>query len=64
MTPLEMTLLGLVIVLLLVLIGIGVVLIVAIRRLIWTVAKFAVVAEVADQLIERVSGLLGRGRKR
>lgn len=54
MTTLETVLLVLVIVLLVLLVAVGIGLIFVIRRLMWTIAKFSVIAEVVDQLAERV----------
>lgn len=58
MTTLEVVLATLIIVLLVILVIVGVVLIVAIRRLMWTLAKFTVIAEVVDRLTEKVANAI------
>lgn len=53
MTTLEIVLIGLVIVLLVVLVGVGIALVVVIKRLLWTLAKFSVVTEAIERMIEK-----------
>lgn len=64
MTTLEIVLIALVILLLVVLIGIGVVLILVIKRLMWTLAKFTVIAEMVDKVIEKATSILGNNRSK
>jgi hypothetical protein len=64
MTPLETILLVLVILLLVVLIGIGVVLILVIKRLMWTLAKFTVITEMVDKVVEKATSVLGNRKSR
>lgn len=60
MTTLEIVLIVLVIVLLIILVGVGIGLILVIKRLLWTLAKFSVIAEVVDRVVGKAATVLGK----